>query len=356
MIAALDATPLTVSTGGVARYTAELSRAMGRAFGDDAYWLVSDQSFDLPEGMPANVKKGDGPRTAAERRWWLWGLAQELSRRRAEVFLGTDFSVPYLPLRASVMMLHDLSPWRDPKWHAAGGRVRRRTPLLLRAGLATMVITPTEAVRKEAIDKFRLSPDRVVAIPLAASEHFRPAPPIKGRRPYFLVTGTLEPRKNIGVLVEAWHELRKVVEVDLVFAGRRRRDFPGLAEEEGLRVLGAVEEETLPSLFSNAAALLFPSFYEGFGLPALEAMQCGAPVVTSMDAALVEVTGDAALHAEASDVRAWISAMRVVLNPVRAEELRKSGLKRAEDFSWRGTAMRTREVLVEAIGRHRRER
>ncbi len=356
MIAALDATPLSVSTGGVARYTAELARAMGRVFAEDEYWLLTDQGFQLPGGLTDNVRKGDGPRTAAERKWWLWGLGQELSRRRAEVFLGTDFSVPYLPLRASVMMLHDLSPWRNPRWHSTAGRVRRRTPLLLRSGLATMVMTPTEAIRREVIGKFRLAPDRVVAVPLAAGEHFRPMPRVQTERPYFLFTGTLEPRKNIGVVIEAWRALRKAVAVDLVIAGRRRADFPELSAEEGLRVTGEVDEEALPSLYSSAAAFLFPSFYEGFGLPAIEAMQCGAPVITSRDPALVEVTGGAALHADASDVGAWIAAMRSVLDPAGAEKLREAGQKRAGEFSWTATAERTREVLLEAVRRFRRER
>ena len=100
-----------------------------------------------------------------------------MRRRGVELFHGTDYSVPYVPLRPSVMTLHDLSPWLDPAWQPGASRVRRRTPRLLRMGLATMVITPTEAVRRAAIERFRLSPDRVVAVPLAASEIFKPAPP-----------------------------------------------------------------------------------------------------------------------------------------------------------------------------------
>ena len=356
MIVALDATPLTVATGGVARYTAELARALAVAFEEDTYWLVSDQSFELPAGGAPNLKKGEAPRTAADRKWWLWGLARELSRRRADVFLGTDFAVPYLPLRPSVMMLHDLSPWRDKRWHANADRVRRRTPLLLRAGLATMVITPTEAIRKEAIARFHLAPERVTAVPLAASEHFRTAPRLERARPYFLFTGTLEPRKNVGVIVDAWRELRREVAVDLVIAGRRREDFGELAPEEGLRILGGVPEDELSSLYSNAAAFLFPSFYEGFGLPALEAMQCGAPVITSNDPALLEVTGDAALHVDATDTSGWCFAMRSMLNAGSALARSAAGVQRAAEFSWHNTAVRTREVFEESIRRFRHRR
>jgi hypothetical protein len=104
-----------------------------------------------------------------ERRWWLWGLQGEISRLGIDVFHGTDFAVPYLPVRPSVMTLHDLSPWRDPSWHAEADRVRNRTPMLLRLGLATIVITHCEAVRKQAIEHFHLQAGRVIAVPLALS-------------------------------------------------------------------------------------------------------------------------------------------------------------------------------------------
>ncbi len=192
---ALDATPLTVPSGGVRRYTEELTRALCDAFPDDQFWLLSDQRFELPLTR-ANLKTGQGPRNMLERRWWSWGLQGEISRLGINVFHGTDFAVPYLPLRPSVMMLHDLSPWLDPAWHSESDRIRNRTPMLLRLGLATMVITPSEAIRRAAIERFHLQRDRVVAVPHAASACFRPAPATgHNPPPYLLYVGTLGPRK-----------------------------------------------------------------------------------------------------------------------------------------------------------------
>ena len=335
MIAALDATPLIVPTGGVTRYTWELARALAGEYGEDQYWLLSDQQFTMPVPISANLHKGDGPRTVAERRWWLWGLNREMMRRGVEVFHGTDFSVPYITRRPSVMTVHDLSPWllRD-----ASSRVRRRVPFLLRARIPTMIITPSDAVRRAAISRFGLDSERVMAVPLAASGHFRPVETAPAERPYFLFVGTLEPRKNIARLIEAWREVRKSQTVDLVLAGWRRADFAAPAPEEGLRVLGAVREGELPALYSGAIAFVYPSLYEGFGLPVLEAMQCGATVITSRDPAIMEVSGDAAVHVDASDVRALAEAMRE--GPHRREE----SLKRAAQFSWSKTAQKTREV------------
>src|SRR5262249_42890221 len=156
--------------------TWELTRALAQNFPDDQYWLLSDQPFALPETAP-NLCAGSPPASAAERRWWLWGLTQEIKRRGVELFHGTDFSVPYLKSYPAVMTLHGLSPWIDRQWQPDAGRVRRRTPRLLRWGLATMVITPSEAVRRAAIERFTLDPDRVAAVPLAASPMFQPSPP-----------------------------------------------------------------------------------------------------------------------------------------------------------------------------------
>lgn len=353
MRVALDATPLSVSSGGVARYTAEIARALACAFRDDEFWLVSDQPFELPAKFE-NLHRGSGPLTFIERKWWLWGVQGEMTRLHIDLFHGTDFSVPYMPLRPSVMMLHDLSPWKDPAWQPAAERIRRRTPILLRLGLATMIITHSEAVRREAIDRFHLEPDRVRAVPLAASPRFRPVAFTPGR-PYFLFVGTLEPRKNIACILEAWRAVRRRHDVDLVLAGRRREDFSPLPPEPGLSLPGVVAEDSLPALYSGAIACLYPSLYEGFGLPVLEAMQCGAMVIASRDPAITEVAAGAALQLDAADSSAWAEAMEAaVVQPEIAEEWRAKAVARAAEFSWSRTATATREVYDEARRRFRR--
>ncbi len=361
---ALDATPLTISTGGVARYTFELACALARGFPDHEYWLLSDRPFPMPDSTAANLHRGGGPRGAFERRWWLWGLHHEMIRRGVSLFHGVDFSVPYLPLRPSVMTVHDLSPWlyspvtKQP-WQPDAGRIRRRTAMLLRARIPTMVITPTEAIRRAVVDYFNFPSARVVAVPLAASEHFRPiscaSHPNRtghdpGAAPYFLFVGTLEPRKNIPLLIDAWREVRARHNIDLVIAGRRRSDFPPIAPEPGLRVIGAVPEQDLPGLYSNALAVIYPSLYEGFGLPVLEAMQCGAIVVASRDPAIMEVAGDGATLIDSHDARGLAELLdSIARSPDTFAPLRERALARARQFSWRRTAELTQDVYDTAL-------
>jgi glycosyltransferase involved in cell wall biosynthesis len=349
MRVAIDATPLTLSSGGLRRYTEELSVALAETFPQDELFLVSDQPFRMPHTAPINLRRGGGPRNPAERRWWLWGLDRELQRLKAEMFHGTDFAVPYLPRRPGVLTLHDLSPWMDAAWHSDAARVRQRTPLLIGLGLAAMIVTPSEAVRKQAIERFRLHPDRIRAVPHAASAGFRPMPAAPAA-PYFLYAGTLEPRKNIPGLLAAWHEVRKAHPVDLVLAGRRRSDFPQLSPEPGLQIIGEVSDERLAQLLAGTLAFVYPSLYEGFGLPVLEAMQCGACVITSRDPAITEIAAGAALQAGSHEelVRAMLD---IATHPEWAEPWRERGLRRAADFSWRRTAQLTHEVYEEALQR-----
>jgi len=351
---ALDATPLTLSSGGLTRYVTELSTALAREYPQDTWILLSDQPFPMPSRAPANLVRGRQPYGAADRRWWLWGVRTAIRQTGAQVFHGTNFEVPYLGTVPSVLTIHDLSPWRDPAWHPSqqenAGRVRRRTPWLVRLGRASLILTVSEAVRKEIISYFGVIPSRVRAVPLAAARHFRPLPPT-GRppRPFFLFVATLEPRKNVQALVEAWRESRDKTGADLVIAGRSRADFIGVAPAEGLHLLGEVPDEEIPRLFSDALAFVYPTHYEGFGLPVLESMQCGCPVITSNDPAVVELAGGAAIHAGSPQEIAE-AMCAVASNPRLRNTLSGTGLHRARAFSWERTARETRALYAELLG------
>jgi len=284
--------------------------------------LVSDQLGDRPVGL--------------DRYWWLRGVNRRLDE--VDVFHGTDFSVPYFKRRPAVLMIHDLSPWRFAE---ASDRVRLRVPWLVRLRRYTLILTPSEAVRREVVAHFGVPESEVVAVPLAASELFQPVPGPRGR--YFLCVGTIEPRKNLATLLAAFRLVRESdPDNELLVVGREA--VPSLPAA-GVQYLGAVPDAELPALYSRARAVCYPSLYEGFGLPVLEALQCGATVITSRDAAVCETGGEATIQVEALEVRAWAAAM------LQARPDPERSIRRAAEFSWARTARLTREVYAEAMRR-----
>jgi glycosyltransferase involved in cell wall biosynthesis len=318
---AMDASAFAITSGGLRRYTEELARALV-ALGDCVEW-------QRPSG-----------------RLW-WSLRLPLRLRNHDVFHGTNFEVPYLPVCPAVMTVHDASPWMKPEWHSGARRVRRRTPWLIGLGLASMLIVPTEAVRRQVLELFAIHADRVVAIHEGAS--MRRVETMPPARPYFLFVGTIEPRKNLPALIASWRPLRE--HADLVVVGRARADAPRIQPELGLHLAGEVSEAHLLELYSGALALVYPSMYEGFGLPVIEAMQCGTPVIASRDPALLEVAGGAAVHADAGHLT---GAMRAMLEDTELRgRFAAAALARGREFTWERTARLTREVYVEAIARAR---
>ncbi len=348
MHVAIDATPLINSSGGLARYVRELALALAAEFPGDRITLMSEQPFRAPEGAPGNLQAVVGGPGFLERRWWLCGVQRTMARQGVNVFHGTNFVVPWLPLKPYVLTLHDLAPWRAETSGETSAFVRRRTPLQLGLGLAGRIIVPTEAVRREAIERFGVHPSRIHVVPHAAGARFRPAAPWPHPKPYFFYVGDVVDRKNLALMAEAFFTLRGRRDVDLLLAGAAR--FPAfLTERPGVVELGEVADEQLARLYSGAAACLHPSRYEGFGLPVLEAMQAGALVIAAGCPAVREVAGDGALLLEPDEPGAWVSAMQKALDGAEPlKQMRRRALERAARYSWSNTARLTRQVYQQA--------
>jgi glycosyltransferase involved in cell wall biosynthesis len=325
---AIDGTPLSLTSGGLRRYTEELSEALRSEFPEDVCETIS----------------GTGRRL-----WWSARLSWTLAARRFDVFHGTNFEVPYLPLCPSVMTVHDISPWLNPEWHAGADRVRSRTPVLIGLGIPTVLLAPTQAVREQIVARFGVGRERIAVVPEAPKTLFCETNLRMEEGPYFLFVGTVEPRKNVPALLRAWRPLWERHQVHLVIAGRSREDAPRIEPEAGLFLAGEVTDHQLAGLYAGAIALVYPSRYEGFGLPVVEAMHCGTPVIASRDPAMVEVSGGAAIHADDHELT---DAMERLLMDPDARRIRSElGRRRAAEFSWARTARMTREVYVEAIQR-----
>ena len=281
--------------------------------------------------------------------------------------------VPFATDLPTVVTIHDLSVTRFPEMHPAARVAFMEGRVAKAATDAAMILTDSEYVRKEVMEEYSIPGNKVVAIPLAASHNFMPQ--VDGvvaktlstyslqDKKYFLAVGTLEPRKNLITAIQAHAALpgRVRKEYPLVLAGLRGWEnstldkvlYP-LAQSGDVRVLGYVPDEHLPAMYSGATAFVYPSLYEGFGLPPLEAMACGAPVIASNRASLPEVVGDAGITIDAYDIEGLCEAMHeLACDPKKRQKLAESGLQQSRHFSWRRTAAETIDVykaIQQAIG------
>ena len=263
--------------------------------------------------------------------------------------------------RPLVMTVHDVLPLSHPELFPRVTVLHQRAFLRRAAGRAVRIITGAEQARAEIVDVLGADPARVSVTPYGVDRRFRPEPPgdawLRSRfgidRPYVLAVGTLEPRKNLVSALRAVATLGR--DVALVIAGGqgwRNEDFERELPRAPMPVVltGRVSDEELVSLYSAARCLVFPSLYEGYGLPPLEAMACGCPVVSTDRSTLPEVVGDAGLLVDPLDVEQIAEAIRSILDgDMIAAELRRRSLKRAGELTWERTAALTVDVYEEAL-------
>jgi glycosyltransferase involved in cell wall biosynthesis len=252
-------------------------------------------------------------------------------------------------------------------------RGKRRIPVM--AHRATLIIAPSEWTRREITQHLKIKDHKLRVIPEAARPHMRPQredevqPVLEKhgiRGPFLLYVGTIEPRKNLLTLIRAYDDLIRSTEhrPQLVLAGGRGWLFDevfNLVEElrlqDQVKFTGYVADADLPALYSAAEAFVYPSLYEGFGLPPLEAMACGAPVITSNVTSLPEVVGTAGLTHAPEDARALSQAMVKLLNDIQMREhFKRAGLERAQQFSWERAARATQAVYDEVFNYWQRKR
>jgi glycosyltransferase involved in cell wall biosynthesis len=293
-------------------------------------------------------------------------------RRRPVDLLHVQFTAPPFAPCPVVSTIHDLAFEHLPETFNRRSWMQLRLTVRRTARTAAHIITPSEFSRRDLIETYGVRPERISVTLEAAAPHFRPASAesvadVKRRyrlgADYVLAVGSIQPRKNLVRLIQAYSNLRRSRSQaklpQLVLVGKRAwlyGETLSAVEQSGVAqtdviFTGYVPEQDLPALYTGAVCFVYPSYFEGFGLPPLEAMACGAPVITGDRTSLPEVVGDAGLLVNPFDTDAIGAAIeRVIDDGELRSRLRARGLKRAAQFSWRETARKTLEVYQRATG------
>ncbi|NOZ20766.1 MAG: glycosyltransferase family 4 protein [Planctomycetes bacterium] len=358
---------------GVSLYILRLLYALSKIDEQNEYIILvnafrreyTERTLAVFAGLGRNfeVETSDFP-SALNRRFrdWLWYdlyLPCRVRRAKPDVLFCPDFVAPARVAGPLVVTVHDLCPILFPEfsnrsiWHAPQRQIGNSI------AKANFVIADSKCTRRDIKRTFNTPEEKIVTVHLAADSRFRTIPVRNAReemaerygvrRPFAFCVGGRNPRKNLQRLLAAFALARRDGRVrhELVIAGPDVE--PADAQPDGVTVIGYVPVDDLVKLYNAADFSIFPSLYEGFGIPIVEAMRCGAPVLTSDRGAMKEVAGGAAMLADPTDVRALMEGIvELASNAGLRKRLRGRGLRRAKAFSWDETARKTLSVLERA--------
>lgn len=325
----------------------------------DLYALAACPNVEL---VPVEV--------APTRPWGQRSLARLVSRCAIDLLHSPTYTLPVgLPCRV-VATVHDLIPRAMPEvLPRLAQRAAYRMLTRLAVTVADRVIADSEATRRDLARFLGLRGARAVVVPLGVGAPFRPCPPPEVAdtlrlygvdRPYVLYVGTNKPHKNLPALLTAWHALSAAVRDKhvLLWVGAHDPRYPAVqsaVQSQGgdtVRALGTVPEEHLAALYSGATCVVHPSLYEGFGLPVLEAMACGTPVICAARSSLPEVAGDAAWFFDPVQPESLGQALgRLLGDSDLRRKLAEKGLARARQYTWERTAALTLAIYRDTVGR-----
>jgi glycosyltransferase involved in cell wall biosynthesis len=353
---AFDGRALSFPAGGVRRYVTQLFAALARRADTHVIAVGVADRAAVPPGIEVQSAAWSLPTNLG---WALTGLPIAVARAGADLVHAPAYTAPLWGARPLVVTVHDVSYARHPEWYPHRLDPVRRWFHRASAERADRIITDSSFSRAEIAAAYGIDTDRIDVIPLGVEAAFSPDPATIRER-FVLHVGDLHARRNLGMLFDVVLELRRTEpgcrDLRLVLAGRDFGELAGLRARaaasgapDALDYVGCPDDAALLALYRTAHVFAYPSRYEGFGLPLLEAMACGAPVVAAAASAVPEVCGDAALLVPPDDRRGWAEALRaVLLDPALASSLVAAGPVRAAPFSWDRCAERTRATYEHA--------
>jgi glycosyltransferase involved in cell wall biosynthesis len=351
-----DVSSLSVPKSGVGTYTSNLMEKLSSRPTDEIVPLAP--SAVRPDTEPSTRRRSFRLNKTL---WMQLALPWQMARLRLDVCHFTNSVAPVWTPCPSAITIHDMTLWLYPEYHYRARLLAMRPIIPLAARRAHAIIAVSHSTKRDIVRILGVPESKVHVVHEAPSDAFRLLPEPEADallrrhqipRPFLLFVGTIEPRKNLVRLLQAFERLRstRCIPHRLVLVGQRGwKDEEVFATVERLglapevRFVGYVSQAELVGLYNRADALVFPSNYEGFGLPVLEAMACGTPVITARNSSLEEVAGDAAEFVDASSVESIAEGLRrVLLSGGRRAELRARGLVRASSFTWADAAAKTR--------------
>jgi glycosyltransferase involved in cell wall biosynthesis len=368
---AFDGTTLTPGRTGVGYYTEHLLQHLAReveSTGDEIV-VISNRPIETERPLPPHVRVHDGHRFPVRIGWMQMRAARALDALRPDVAHFTNGMMPIAAPVSTIVTIHDMSLRLYPHCHPLRRLLLNRPLMHLAIRQAASIVTVSDSARRDLLRLHGVPADRVSVVHEAAGPAFRPIDDRAGlervraryRLParFALYVGTIEPRKNLSRLVEAFAEARaRGMSHQLVCVGPygwSSRDLSGRIERLGLKdsvhFTGYARFADLPALYNLAEFFVFPSLYEGFGLPVVEAMACGLPVITSKTSSLGEIAADAAETIDPVDTAALADAIhRLATQAELRRDLSRRGLQRSRLFSWSQTARQMLAVYHRAAG------
>ena len=340
----IDGRAFTSPAAGVRRYVSELVPALLSIGAPLDVIALGGSGASLPAEVQHVSEPWHPPTNLG---WAAVGLPRAARRAAVDLIHAPAYTAPLYSAVPVVLTIHDVSYERHPEWYPYRRDRLRRAFYRRSARAASHILTDSEFSRSEIAAAYDIAPDRMTVAPLGA--------PAGIVAPFLLHVGDLHERRNLSVVVRGLIEARRRLETQppsLVLAGVDRGIGDRLAAAaadsgvpDAIVRLGAVSESTLRSLYRGAAALVYPSRYEGFGLPLVEAMASGTPVLASRAASIPEVVGESGMLLDPDDSRRWADAIvHVITDPVLRARLRDDGLARAAMFTWERTARITLDV------------
>lgn len=364
----LDVRTISDHFPGIGRYTYHLADALRACLGDNELVLLHNPAQENTRYDVAALVAAPGVRLAeTAARPFSPGEQLRLPGQLRGLAPGVShypyYVLPYLAPRPKVVTIHDVIPLRFPQYFSLRQRLLYRLATALALASAARVICVSAATRDDVLARFAVRPDKVSVVPEGVAPQFRPCAPdevahVRARyglpERYVLYLGINKPHKNLPLLVDAYARLDDPP--PLVLAGREDPRYPQarrrvelLGLRERVSFPETIADEDLPGVYSGALVFAFVSQYEGFGLPPLEAMACGVPVVCSTTPALQEVTGSAAVSVDPGDRDAVAATLeRVLADGALRADLRARGLARAAEYTWERTAAETMKVYDQA--------